>query len=95
MQSYYQVGEVDENGFVCLGIEERKVHKKTDKRLNKTFFGIEGSYNSGSDDSSCDEYSSGYHSNCDAKSRDSSYKKSLDFLVEQGVRVRDLPKDSN
>ena len=28
--SSYQVGEVDENGFVCIGIEERKVPPSTE-----------------------------------------------------------------
>ena len=32
--SQYQVGEIDENGFVCIGIEERKVRKN--KGLNRT-----------------------------------------------------------
>lgn len=35
MQSTYQVGEVDESGFVCLGIEECKVQKSR-ADLNRT-----------------------------------------------------------
>ena len=61
MQSY-QVGEIDENGFVCIGIEERKVQNS--KNLNKTTYGrplpgLMGSYNeSASDYSSSEEYAS-------------------------------------
>lgn len=72
MLSTYQVGEIDENGFVCIGIEERKVHRKQ-KTGNKNIFGDVNSFNSdnGSDDSSCDEYSSGYNSYGASSSRES------------------------
>jgi len=60
----YQVGEVDENGFVCIGIEERKTRDSCE--LNKTMGGSE----SGSDYSSSEEYSSGFTSD-GSKSRNS------------------------
>lgn len=31
----YQVGEIDENGFVCIGIEERKMPKKSSNHGNE------------------------------------------------------------
>ena len=98
MQSY-QVGEIDENGFVCIGIEERKVLQGATGKNGSFMADYSGTYASGSfsdngsDYSSSEEYSSGFSS--DAKSRNSQYKKSLDFLVEQGVRVKDLPRDTN
>ena len=94
MQSY-QVGEIDENGFVCIGIEERKVPNVNNEKAARmvTGPGGVGLSDQGSDYSSSEEYSSGFSS--DTKSHASKYKSSLDFLVEQGVRVRDLPDDSN
>ena len=94
MQSY-QVGEIDENGFVCIGIEERKVLQGAAGKGGSFMNDCSGTYASGSfsdngsDYSSSEEYSSGF------SSQKSQYKKSLDFLVEQGVRVKDLPRDTN
>lgn len=83
----YQVGEIDENGFVCIGIEERKVHGEANQSMMaggrgyKSALYTPGSFSdNASDYSSSEEYSSGFSS--DAKSRNSQYKKSLDFLVE-------------
>ena len=76
MQSY-QIGEIDENGFVCIGIEERKV--RGEATGGNTMMGGGGGYKSAfvagsfsdnaSDYSSSEEYSSGFSS--DAKSRNS------------------------
>ena len=71
----YQVGDMDENGFICIGIEERKLNQTMTVKGN-------GQLDDVSDYSSSDgEYmSNGSDSN---KSRASKYKESLDFLVEQ------------
>ena len=94
-QSAYQVGEIDETGFVHLGIEERQVRpSRKEKKMNRTFFG----YGGAADLNTTSEYSSSeYDSDRSDMSvgKSSQYKKSLDFLVEQGVRVRDLPRDKN
>lgn len=77
----YQVGEIDENGFVCIGIEERKVRGRNGRFDHREAVYASGSYSdyaSASDYSSSEEYSSA----SDAHSRQSQYKKSLDFLVE-------------
>ena len=68
MQSTYQVGEVDESGFVCLGIEECKVQKsradlnRTTSLFQKAGFGGDSYSDNGSDYSSDADYSSGYNS---------------------------------
>ena len=90
VSSSYQVGDVDENGFVCIGIEERK--GKVNKDLDTTNYGHVSSDN-GSDYSSDEGF--GTEAGGDFRARSSQYKKSLDFLAEQGVSVRDIPKDSN
>ena len=81
----YQVGEADESGFVHIGIEERQIRPKD---MNNTFFGNggPGQFNSYDDDTS----SSGYTSDASV-GRAKKYQQSFDFLVEQGVRVRDTP----
>ena len=85
--STYQVGEIDESGFVHLGIEERQVRpSRHEKQMNRTFFGIGGA---GNLESSSGYSSSGYSSNESSQENKSKYKKSLDFLVEQGVMVRE------
>ena len=83
----YQVGEVDENGFVCIGIEERKVRNGA-SQLNKTMIYKDGGL-SESDYSSSEDYPSGEASKEGNTSMTSQYKKSLDFLLEQGVRIKD------
>ena len=61
MQSY-QVGEIDENGFVCIGIEERKVRGDMNRsQLIGDYKGglINGGFSdNASDYSSSEEYSS-------------------------------------
>lgn len=73
----YQVGDVGENGFVSIGIVERK---RGSKDLNRTMVDKHGSGNfsdAGSDYSSSEEqYSSGM-----SEGHQSKYKKSLDFLM--------------
>ena len=70
----YQVGEIDENGIVCIGIEERKVLRGTGTG-GSLMADCSGTYASGSfsdnasDYSSSEEYSSGFSS--DARSRNS------------------------
>lgn len=57
----YQVGEIDESGFVCIGIEERK---RESRDLNRTLVEKGGTYSDvGSDYSSSEEYSSGFSEN--------------------------------
>ena len=95
MQSY-QVGEIDENGFVCIGIEERKVQNNIKELNARSRSGTMVYSDQGSDYSSFDEDSNGFNSmGSDSKSNRSKYKNSLDFLVEQGVRVKDVPQDSD
>ena len=94
LMSAYQVGEIDENGFVCIGIAERKVRGSGD--LDKGATG-QRPVSGGMYSDNCSDYSSSdqEYSSMDAKSHSSRYKQSLDFLVGQGVRVKEIPKDSN
>ena len=93
LMSNYHVGEVDENGFVCIGIAERKVRGSGD--LDRGATG-QRPVSGGMYSDNCSDYSSAEeYSSMDAKSHSSRYKQSLDFLVGQGVRVKEIPKNSN
>ena len=96
--SYLAGSVVDDNGaggFVHIGIEERKVLVNDANKTMPLYGGPNSGFSSQneSDYSSSEEYSSGF--SADGKSSQSQYKKSLDFLIEQGVRVKDAPRDSN
>ena len=79
----YQVGEIDENGFVNIGITEKQVDRRDN--MNKTFAGYTSSGFSSSGGYSSSE---GYSSERSSSSRGSKhrisakYKKSFDYLVE-------------
>lgn len=49
----YQVGQVDENGFVCIGIEERKVRGSSELNFGRGASG--GSYSDAYSDYSSSE----------------------------------------
>lgn len=82
------------DGFIDIGIEERKRDLRSGKSvdsnpLNKAFINQEESESDTDSD-----YSESSQSSNASRGGSSDYKTNLEYLFEQGVQVKELPKET-